>query len=263
MAWSVLQAASAAGTTGANTKAATFTTANLSSGTKLIACFGWNNLTVADTVTSVADTHGTMTQVGLVNDTTNTASAAIYAMDTPALDVGTKPTITITFGTGMNPECSMVILEVSGLATGSTLAAMIDGGALAASNSGSAPPLNSGTYSSTASNEFLIGVFGDNGGPETIAKPSAWSNLSGSSVNNNSIANCCVAYTNSKNGSEGGTSGQWTRSAGSGTGCACLLTAFKLAAGVTPAPFYPADQPARARIPSPYAQGRPGLLYIY
>lgn len=227
--WNVLQAAATESASGlATSLAATFTTANLTAGTKIIAAYGFSSSTTSPVITTVRDgALNNLTQLGFLYDTTDVVGAALYAMDTPAGDVGTKPTITLTISSaGMH--ASALILEVEGLAAGNTLA-MLDGGALAVSTHGSTSPMDSAAYSSTAAGEMLLAVFADNGGPMVIAEP--WATLSPSSVNNNSFADILAAYKDTANTAEGGTGTRWSYSSGTQTQWATLLTAFRAAGG--------------------------------
>ncbi len=222
MAWSVLQSASSAATATATTKAVAFSTANLTSGTKIICALGISTaLTVS--VTSVSDGTNNLTQCGFVNDTANSVAVALYALDTPAGDVGAKPTITATLSTSL--ECSIWIAEVSGLAAGNTTAAMLDGtmvfAGFAAGSSHAQP-----AYTSTALNEFLIVLESDNGGPQTVTQPGGYT-LDAASITNNSLCDIAAAYKNSANGAETGT---WTFG-GSTTGTELGVVAFKIAGG--------------------------------
>lgn len=224
-----MQAASVAATGFANTQAVAYSTANLSSGTKLIAVIGCDNSGTADVISSVTFGAGNNgTQCGFLNSTTDLVDVALYAMDTPAGVVGTKPTVTVTFNAGQTPACSLVILEVSGLATGNTTAAMLDGTAATAAFAAAASDAQP-SYSSTAANEFLVVCEADNGGPQTVTQPGGYT-LNGSSVTNNGNANAAIAYKNSTGGAESGT---WTFG-GTTTGTALLVVAFKIPAGAAP-----------------------------
>lgn len=228
MGWNVVQSASSAATGTATTKAATYGS-NVSAGNKLICYIGVSfNTTLS--VSSVKDAAGnSMTQVGFLADGTNTVAIAVYAMDVPAGDVGTAPTITVTLS--RSSDCSVDIQEVSGLAPGNTLAAMIDG-TCATSSSAGGSSIAQPSYTSTAPNEFLVSVEADNGGPQTATQPSGYT-LDAHAVNSNSFANICPSYKNSAGGAESGT---WTFS-GTTTGTALAVVAFKLAAA---APVIPA-----------------------
>ena len=119
MAWSVLQSA---GQTITNL-AATFTS-NVSAGTKIIVALSTS--APGASVTSVKDgASNSWTQIATVSEGSY-CFGALYALDTPAGDVGTKPTITAVLSGGGSSSYLMV-QEVSGLATGNTLAAMCDG----------------------------------------------------------------------------------------------------------------------------------------
>jgi hypothetical protein len=234
VAWSVLQSAKTAATGAANTQAVTFTTANLSSGTKIIAVFGWND-NATTTIASVQDgSANPLTQCGLLDDTTNQVGLGLYAMDTPAGDVGTKPTITVTYGAAQSVDTSMMVLEVSGLATGNTTAAMLDGTAASAGFAAGASHAQP-AYTSTAANEFLVACEADNGGPQTVTQPAGYT-LDTNSVTNNSFADAAIAYKNSTGGAESGT---WTFG-GTTTGTGLLVVAFKISSAATSGPpLYP------------------------
>lgn len=218
MSWSVLQSA---GVLGSGSSTVATYTSNVSAGTKLIAYFSaFSGSSI--TITSVKDAAGnTMTQVGWLWSGTSGTGAGIFAMDTPAGDVGAKPVITALLSNGSFG--AMVIQEVSGLAAGNTLAAMVDGtAATAAFGAGSshAQP----AYSSSAANEFLVSFCGDQGGPQTMTQPAGYT-LDANAVNNNGSADCCPAYANSTGGAESGT---WAYS-GSTVGSNILAVAFQLA----------------------------------
>src|SRR5580704_16424705 len=126
MAWSVLQSASTAATGNSGTQSATFTTANLSSGTKLIAAVACsaNGLTVSSVKDGAGNSFTSLATVSFNNAASN-GQLSLWAIDTPAGDAGTKPTITATL-TASTTETSLLIQEVSGLLAGNT-AAMLDG----------------------------------------------------------------------------------------------------------------------------------------
>jgi hypothetical protein len=229
VAWSVLQSA---GLLGSGSSTVVTYPSNVSAGTKLIAYFSaFSGSSI--TVTSVKDAaNNAMTQVGWLWSGTSGTGAGIFAMDTPSGDVGTKPVITALMSNGSFG--AMVIQEVSGLAAGNTLAAMVDGtAATAAFGAGSshAQP----AYSSSAANEFLVSFCGDQGGPQVMTQPSGYT-LDAHAVNNNGSADCCPAYTNSAGGAESGT---WAYS-GSTVGSNILAVAFQLApAGTDSGPNSP------------------------
>lgn len=213
MGWSVVQSAKKTATaTAATTGAATFGT-NLSFGTKIIMA-----VTVPfGTVTGVSDGTHALTLIGRK---TATCDVSLWAMDTPAGDVGTQPTITATISG--STQSSLVLQEVSGLLAGNTTA-MADGTLGSNSGTGNSGSTGSPSYTSTASNEYLVSAYGDDGGPLTWTKPSALT-ADTNSVNTNSYANSALAYGNSTNGTE---AGSWAL-AGTSANWATLLVAFKL-----------------------------------
>jgi len=236
MAWSVLQSVSTVNSGGANV-AATFTTANLTSGSKVI-CWLCADTSTGGTAgfTAVSDGTNALSKLGAFFDTGGTLEADLWVMDTPAGDAGTKPTITATWNTGLATSYGFVMLlqEVTGLAAGNTTA-ILDGAAIGAA-SGNSASAASGAYSSGAASEYLTAAYFDPGTGVTIATPPSGYTADPHNVSGQSSADLSVYYKNSSAGAESATfglsgSGQWE----------VLLTAFKLASG--PA-FIPA--PARA-----------------
>jgi hypothetical protein len=193
MAWSVLQSAS--GTTSGTSVSATFTTANVQAGNKIVVAASEGG-TGAPAITSVQDgASNNWTQLGSASQ--GNARVYLYALDVPAGDVGTKPTITATWS-GAGGGLGIVIQEVSGLRTGNTTA-MIDG--TAATLTGTAATTGSPTYSSAASNEYLVSVYGDFGTGQTVGTASGWT-ADAHNVNNSTNADCLIQYKNSTGGSE-------------------------------------------------------------
>jgi hypothetical protein len=226
VAWSRLQSTPAAIGTGSN-PAATFGT-NLSSGTKLIAFLSLstsNATTPLSTNATLKDGAGnTMTFLGgITTGSFGPAFVAVYAMDTPAGDVGTKPTITATINASVNDfGTALIVQEVSGLLAGNTTA-MIDGSV--ATTFGTGTTATTAAYSSTAANEYLVGVYGDPGNTVTVSTPSGYT-ADANNVASNGNAQCCIFYKNSSNGAESASETLGASSTGWGT----LLVAFKLAA---------------------------------
>ena len=170
MAWNHLQSASTAATSSSsNSATVTFTTANLSSGSKMIIAIGWASGST-QTVSTVKDGAGnSFTRMAGAPNSGGPSGCDLWQLDTPAGDVGTKPTITVQFsGSG---QASLLVQEVSGLATGTTTAAVLDGTAGTKTGSGGSST-GSPTYSSSLSSEYLVTVYGDDGGPETLGTPS-------------------------------------------------------------------------------------------
>lgn len=229
MAWSVLQSASGFGSS-VSSETATFTTANLSAGSKIIAAISIG-ATSAAAISSVTATGGnTLTQIGAASQ--GNARIYLYAIDAAGSGgtsmVGTKPTITATFASAGG--LGIVIQEVSGLLAGNTTA-MADG--TAGTLTGTAASTGSPTYSSSAANEYLVSCYADFGSGVTPAAAGGWT-LDASSIRGSTESDCIIQYKNSTGGSE---SDGFT-SADTG-GWAITEVAFKLAASpaATPPPL--------------------------
>jgi hypothetical protein len=224
MSWSVLQSAGAGATSGGNNSVTL--PSNVSSGTKLIAYVGVSNTGGAADVTAVSDNNSNQfTEIASTNFSTTSVLMSMWVLDTPAGDVGSMPTITATAGSSL--ITALVVEEVSGLATGTS--ASLDGSAGAAHGSGN--PV-SASYSSSASNEFLVSFFVDgfNAHNTTGVSGSTSYTTDAHNVNSASSTICCVAYGNSTGGAETAT---WTTSS-TDILWTTLLVAFKLAGGGTP-----------------------------
>src|SRR5260221_9247486 len=157
----------------------------------------------------------------------------------PAGAAGTKPTVTATISGG-TPEAAILVQEVSGLATGTTLAAVVDGtpGTLTGNtNTATGSP----SYTSTASSEFLVACYGDTGGPLTWVKPAALT-ADTAAVNSSAANDVALAYGNSTNGTE---AGSWGLS-GTATPWGAFLLAFKGTPAGASAAAQPRAQPGQA-----------------
>jgi hypothetical protein len=210
---------------------------NVSAGNKIIvAVTVANSSTSAVTTSSVKDGAGnSWTQISneALTDTQtgDKGNVSLWALDVPAGDVGTKPTITATGGSGTE-VCGVLACEVSGLLAGNTTA-MVDGTAGVSTGGGGQASTTSPTYSDTVANEFLVAVYGDYGNGTTWTNPSGYQGATagpGSSgaaegVNDSTDCNIELAYKNSTGGSE---TASFTTT-GSSSGYAVLLVAFKLA----------------------------------
>jgi hypothetical protein len=235
--WSWLQSASGLNASG-NNATATFTTANLSSSSKLIAWAAVIENNATPVITGISDGLGNnFTQVASVTNPSVTgfptwvAVASVWVLDTPAGDAGTKPTISAATTGSVNT--SLVVEEVSGLLAGTSC---LDGTAgTLTGNLGGAGSTTSPTYSSSVANEylasFIVDYFGGSNNP-TWTKPSG-TTLDTASINsNNSGQETLIAYSNSAGGSE---SSIW--SVNSSDNYSAILVAFKLAgAGGTSGP---------------------------
>jgi hypothetical protein len=212
MAWGFVQSAS--GITFGTSISVTFTTANVSAGNKIIAVIASASSTAPSTV---QDGGGNpWTQIAAAINASPTAGLWLYALDVPAADAGTKPTITAS-GLGSN-GLSMVIQEISGLAPGNTTA-MRDG--TAGTLTGTASSTGSPSYASTAVSEYLVCCYGDHQGASPAFLGSPWT---ADPANTASQSHASVEYRNSTGGAE--TSG-WTGA--SANGWAVLTVAFKIA----------------------------------
>ena len=220
MAWGFVQSNS--GFTASNgSLAVSYTTANVQAGNKLVVAVVLSAGT-AQTVTSVKDgalnaftqvAHGTGTVGGF-------CTLDVWAIDVPAGDIGTKPTITAQ--ASASTDMSVLVQEWSGLAVGNTVAAMVDstpGFITGDTNTTTGSP----TYSSSVANELLFRFYGDTGGPLTWTSPGP--NTDAKSINTSSNADIAVAYGNSSGGTE---TGSWGLS-GTATDWVVGLFAFKLA----------------------------------
>jgi hypothetical protein len=235
VAWSVLQSAAPASHSSGNV-AATYGT-NLSSGSKLIAFLQVSDGTANTnpSCTGISDGNSNnFTRIGpdLQSSVTGTyyQHTQIWVLDTPAGDVGTKPTITATLSGSANVYGDLLIQEVSGLQSGTSC---LDGTAGTIAGSTASGDYSTGTpsYTSTASNEYLVSLYCDNGG--SGARPT-WAGPSGYTVDANAIntqlyGNVGVAYKNSTNGTE--TDGWAATYAGGLFPWGTVLVAFLLPTG--------------------------------
>lgn len=221
-----VQSASHTQTTSATSVAVTFA-GNVQSGTKILCAFSAD---VNVTATAADGSGNNLTSCGSIGGSTGGAvRTSLFAMDTPVGDVGTKPTITVSWTGGAT--ASALIQEVAGLAVGNTVALMLDGTAATVQKTTTASTTQP-AYTSVLPNGYLVAVFGDNGGPETYTLPAGYA-ADVNNVNNNSSADVAIAYKNSLPGAESGT---WTFT-GTLTGAAFVVVSFKVA---PPAPLFPA-----------------------
>jgi hypothetical protein len=199
VAWSHLQA-TGANSAGGTSIATTFTTANLSSGSKLIALVGvGSGSSLTPGCTGVSDGTNNFTQIA--SNTSNAGGVGFYlglwVLDTPAGDVGTKPTITATVtGAATSAGLGIVVQEVSGLAAGTSC---LDGTAAFANAANVSGTTSGPAYTSAAANEYLVEVFNDDGG-NGLTNPSGYTTDGDGIPNTNEQV--AVAYKNSTGGSE-------------------------------------------------------------
>jgi hypothetical protein len=219
MAWSVLQSKGGSAT---NIATLTVTYPNaLTSGTKMIA---------------LAATDGNSASISNIHDSANTnftsiitannggsitfGQGGLFALDNPG---GITGAITASLSAGCDP--SLVIQEVQGLATGNTVAAMIDGTAasLTGSASGSVGPPS---YTDTAANEYLVFCFTDFGSGSTVGNPGSPYTTDANSENGPGVAACIISYKNSAGTTE---TGHYTAPASDDW--AMFMAAFKISGG--------------------------------
>jgi hypothetical protein len=222
MAWTRIQSAEAGFFGTAVT--ATYGT-NVSSGTKLIA---YVTSGFSDAPTSVKDAAANaFTLLGSV--ATAAGSVWLYARDTPAGDVGTKPAITATFPSSNGQ--AILVQEVSGLLAGNTTA-MIDG--TPGTKSGTTAATGSPTYSSTAASEYLICAYGAATATTAPTVLSGWTGDPNNTGGSGGGGAAVVEYKNSTGGAEtSGFTGADT------SGWSILTVAFKLTAAAAPAAAVP------------------------
>ena len=266
MTYNVIQ--SAKGTAVASlTCSATYGT-NLSSGSKLIAWIIAASTSALTPISSVKDTAGnTFTQLAAVSGASGGATEALlYALDTPAGDVGGTTIVTATF-TSDATDIAIYVQEVSGLLAGNT-SAMLDSAGAASVQETPAASQAQPAYTSHASGEYLTSFLGDNGNSVTWAL--AGYNISdANNIQGNTNNDLVVGYKASTNGAETGT---WVAT-GTPTGSCLIVAAFQLAAGgaVTPAAsalpqyapgWFPAHGPAApGDTPfTPWPQYAPGAV---
>lgn len=197
MGWSVLQSNG----TATDSMPTSAYSSNLTAGTKLIAVVTVGNGTTTAVQDNSSNAFTKIAAIGL-NNNTGTGEISLWAVDTPAGDVGTKPTISITRGTN-NGGNALVIQEVSGLAVGNTAAAMIDGTAVTSFGSGTSGAC--GSYSTSAAGEYLVACIGTEetaAGAVTGPTGSTTYTQDAHSQNNTGFATAIPAYGNSTGGAE-------------------------------------------------------------
>jgi hypothetical protein len=205
---------------GSTTLAVTFTASNVASGNTLVAYVSQDH-NVTFTPSSVKDGAGnSFVQLGPTIDYPSSEGAlSVWALNVPAGDVGTKPTITVTVSSTFG--IAMVIEERSGIATSTTSAGFVDG--TMGTKTGTTSPATSGTYSSSASSEDLVAAVGDAGYSATFTQTGYTADSNPAPSGN---ADLQVGYKSSSGGAE---SFSWAISGTSHWGSA--LFAFKTSGG--------------------------------
>ena len=219
---------------------------NLTPGSKLIAIVGGDTGSTW-TVTSIGDGAGhNFSQLTTFRYSVgNREGVDIWVLDNT---LSTKPTFTTACSSAGNPGPMLVILEVSGLATGTTTTACYDGAAATRSWSAQASPPPQPTYSSSVAGEFLLSVIGDvQYSITTWVMPSGYTD--GGGLQSATFGTLLPAYKNSTGGSE---SAAWTWTGGGTEDGGAILVAFKLAGGGgTNANINPVSITATTTIPIP------------
>ena len=242
MAWSVLQSASFGA--GSNVSSVSVTMgSNCSSGTKLIAYVsivennGFDVGSVKDGASNAFTKIASVTAIGPPGNNNDLYGTEIWVLDTPAGDVGIKPTITATWASADSAGMSMLVQEVSGLAAGTSC---LDGTA-GTSTGNNAGPSGTPTYASSAANEYLVAVLGAGGYGNflTVTSPSGYTPDSNNTSGAN-FAESIVAYKNSTGGTE---SDGYSWSGGT-VEWAVILVAFQLP-GAAAGAAVPQAQPGR------------------
>lgn len=221
MSWSVRQSAVAPMHYGTVIESTPCTLgSNCSANTALVA-YVYLAVTSVGAVASVTDgSSNAMTQFAIAT-LTNGIGVSIWAMTTPAGDVGTKPVLTATSDHPGTFPGGLLVQEVSGLLT--PLALDGTAGTLTGTTSGAT---GSPAYSTAAGGEFLVTMYGDDlANSSTITAPSSpWTEDPNSVSGLNTGGNLGVAYKNSTGGSE---ADGWTVS--TANNWAVILAAFKVA----------------------------------
>lgn len=158
------------------------------------------------TISSVSDGTNTFGQVYAVNAAIGAGhdTSWCYALD--HAHYASPPTITVTWAGTATLFTIFAIVDVSGLATGTT-SAILDGTQGSSSWSAAASATDP-SYSSSASNEFLTQCIGDSFDGATVTAPSGYA---GSVIHNDATNGTIgVAWKNSTGGSEAGPDFTWT-----------------------------------------------------
>lgn len=184
-----VQSASGSSGVGATSFGVAFSTQNLASGGKIFAIVTtWGNAGQVNP-TQVKTPNTTLTQLAGPYAVGTHVSVSFWIGDTAAGDVGTKPTVTATVGSSWN-SVGVAIAEVSGVASGSTAAAVFD-----ATNSNAAKenqntastPTSVGPYQPTTG-ELMLLCYGDSGASSTCTAPSGWATTLGANADGNDNA---------------------------------------------------------------------------
>ena len=251
MPWSVLQSCNG-GTTNGSTSTATFTTANLSAGTKLVALANCD-AGAGSTISGVSDGTNAFTQVASNSVPTNRSYTSLWILDTPAGKVGTKPTITATNTSGTASGTPDRHRGCRSLLPGNT-SACLDGAAGTATQNNTTSPAPVPVYSSSLAGEFLFNAVGDNGGLTFVAPSGYAGNVLHANGSDDSGG---VAWKNSTGVVE---TGQWSWTGGGTNQDVTILVAFKISDSPAALTVAPAFRLLPAPGTDPTAPGTTGIF---
>jgi hypothetical protein len=240
-----LQSNSTAATSSAGTSVSTaFVTSNILAGSTIFAAFAAAASTSSNP-TSPSATCGGTSMILLASVTASSGSGATvlvaaFALNIPAAQVGTMPTV--QGGWTNSATTSQLIQEIPGIVVSTTAAGFIDGGSAAtkAQNSTGVQPATCNAYSTAYVGEDLIAIYGDDGGPATLGTLSTGYSVDPKNVSANSHADIGVGYKSSTGASE---TMSWALS-GTEPAWGTILFAFKSA--VIPIPLHASQAVKRA-----------------
>lgn len=229
MAWNVVQSKAVAGSIGASGGTLSVSlTSTPTVGNKILVAVDADSGSVNPTFTVADGNSVSLTSAGSIQNTTGHDATGLFFYDVPATPSKTFTT-TVTFAGG--GDAAIFAMEVSGLATGNTTGAALDG--TAGTHSGSITGNGTATgasYTSNASNEMLVAVFGDFGNGATAnatGGTGSWT-TDANSIQASATTTLAVGYKNSNNTAE---TDNWTITTNSGADqYALICVAFKLSA---------------------------------
>ena len=235
MAWGWLQSFAHQDVTGTATTCSATPGTALTSGSTLIAVVGCSHGSTV-TCSSVQDAALNSFVKIVTSGYANGQETSLWALNTPVGDAGGTPAIKATFST--TATNGIIVCEFTGIVTGATLAALVDGTPKSKTGSTNAATGTS-AYSSALSNELLIMGYADDGGPLTWVIPAGSTNDNNGGtpkgVNTDSNIAFEMAFKNSTGGAE---SDSWGLS-GTATGWGIVCAAFNLgSAGTDTSPAY-------------------------
>ena len=181
---------------------------NVVSGSTLIAAISIG-VGSTETITSVVDDLGNNFFKILETPFNVAGLVSLWVLNTPVGQVGHKPTITANkSGSGYGE--TVLIEEVSNLATGTTVAALCDGTPAYNQSTSATTTVTSVAYSSSVTGEYTISVYGDDGNSNHgIGAPSGWTKDPSSAGSGDVIPpgigcpnSVGIAYKSSTGGSE-------------------------------------------------------------